>query len=202
MSPGCCQLRARTLPPVRAVRGPFGDLGADRRQQRGPKNRDLHARRERTASSDATPGDHGGSCSGADRRVPGPRADARALRSPAPLAQTQRGGRVPPAPLRPALRVDQPLRTSGATHRCVGPRRYQALFALRDQYGRRTRRKLRDGVTPWERRSARPAFHDRLTTYLELEAAAVAEFRMALGRAQREGAVHEREKAHVHEERE
>jgi len=52
----------------------------------------------------------------------------------------------------------------------IGPRRYVDLFALRDAYGSRIRRKGKDGtVTDWDRASAAPSFQARLVTYLSLE---------------------------------
>jgi deoxycytidylate deaminase len=52
----------------------------------------------------------------------------------------------------------------------IGPRRYVDLFALRDAYGSRIRRKGKDGaVARWDRASAVPALQTRLVTYLTLE---------------------------------
>lgn len=68
----------------------------------------------------------------------------------------------------------------------VGPRRYGELFALRDQYGARVRRKQGVSKASWDRRKAVPVMHDRLVTYLDLEARASAELDEALALARSE----------------
>jgi deoxycytidylate deaminase len=62
----------------------------------------------------------------------------------------------------------------------VGPRRYEELFALRDQYGARVRRKQGGACVSWDRCVAIPAVHDRLVTYVELESNAMTELAAAL----------------------
>ena len=62
----------------------------------------------------------------------------------------------------------------------IGPRRYQQLFVLQGPYGERVRRKAGGRLTEWNSRTASPAFHDRLVTYLKLEVKAVEEFEKLL----------------------
>lgn len=66
----------------------------------------------------------------------------------------------------------------------IGPRRYLDLFALRDAYGSRIRRKGRDGaVARWDRATAVPALQTRLVTYLTLEERAAEDLAWALAKA-------------------
>jgi deoxycytidylate deaminase len=63
----------------------------------------------------------------------------------------------------------------------VGPRRYVELFALRDPYGARIRRKgSSGGRAVWNSHTATPSVHDRLVTYVELEQRASIELIEAL----------------------
>jgi deoxycytidylate deaminase len=64
----------------------------------------------------------------------------------------------------------------------VGPRRYVDLFALRDPYGSRVKRKDAAGDrAAWSSRTAAPAVYDRLVTYVELEQQASIELIEAFG---------------------
>lgn len=66
----------------------------------------------------------------------------------------------------------------------IGPRRYLDLFALRDAYGSRIRRKGKDGaVARWDRATAVPALQTRLVTYLTLEERAAEDLAWVLAKA-------------------